>query len=118
MKSSALKSEGRTLIGNCRIARDFFSRFMGLMGRGKVGEDEAILFPHCNSIHTFFMRIRIDVILVDGGGRVIEVLEGFRPWRMMLPRRDAKHIIEMKAQRTRELGIKTGMVLEINGVWG
>ncbi len=116
MKSAALKSQNRTLVGNCRIARDFVSRFLGLMGRKSLPEDEAILFPKCNSVHTMFMRFPIDVVLVDRDGKVVGV-ELMKPWRMMLPRKNTKHIIELRANRSAELGIRAGMTLEINGVW-
>lgn len=117
MKSAPLKMDNRVLLGNCRIARDFFSRFMGLMGRTSLSDDEAIVFPKCDSIHTFFMRIPIDVVMLDRDGKVVGIDEAMKPWRMMLPRRGVKHIVEMKAFRSRELGIVPGRVLEINGAW-
>jgi uncharacterized membrane protein (UPF0127 family) len=117
MKSSALKTQNRVLVGNCRIARSFFSRFMGLMGRKSLPADEAILFPKCNSVHTMFMRFPIDVVLVDAQGRVVGVDVAMKPWRMMMPRKNTKHIIELPANRSEELGIRAGVLLDINGVW-
>lgn len=117
MKSEALKTGERTLIPRLWIARDFFSRFKGLMGRRGLPDDEAILFPKCNSIHTFFMRFPIDVVRVDANGKVIDV-KVVRPWRMMAPSLATKHIIEMREARSRELGISTGTQLKVNGVWG
>lgn len=109
--------QDRVLVPNCKIAGDFFSRFFGLMGRRAIGADEAILFPKCDSIHTFFMRFAIDVVMVDREGRVIGVKEAMAPWRLLLPRRGIRHIIELGAHRSRELGITTGTMLQISGVW-
>ncbi len=117
MRVQALKTQGRVLIGRCKVARSFFARFMGLMGRKQVDADEGILFPKCNSVHTFFMRVPIDVVRLDGTGRVVKVEEGVRPWRMLMPSRETKHILELRANRSRELGISAGTLLQIEGVW-
>ncbi len=118
MSTIALKMRDRVLVPQCWVARSFFSRFMGLMGRSGLSANEAMLFPKCNSIHTFFMRFPIDVVLVDAQGAVVGVEENVRPWRLLLPKRRTRHVIELRAMRSRELGIAPGVVLERNGVWG
>ena len=118
MKSQALKKDGRVLLPECKVATGFFVRFLGLMGRKSIPQHEALLFPKCNSIHTFFMRFPIDVVLVDKNGAVVEVVPAMAPWRLMMPRLRAKHVIEMAAHRSHELGIVPGTQLEIQGVWG
>lgn len=117
MKVVELKKDSKTLITSCRIADAFFARLMGLMGKRSLSKDEAILFPKCNSIHTFFMIIPIDVIFVAPSGEVVDVLEALSPWRLLLPRKKALHTIEMRARRAKELGIHPGDTLECEGVF-
>lgn len=117
MKVVALKRQNEVLINSCGIARDFMSRFMGLMGKSTLSSDEALCFPNCNSIHTFFMKIPIDVLFVSKEGKVIEILESLAPWKMLLPRRGVKHTVEMKSGLARALGITVGDELQIDGVW-
>lgn len=117
MKAATLTCEGKVLIPKCYLANDFFSRFRGLMGRRGLPGDEAILFPRCDSIHTFFMRFPIDVLLVSKEGVVVEVRESLRPWRMLLPKRGVKHVVELAPSRSRELGIRVGHRLAFPGVW-
>ena len=117
MVASELRADGKLLVAKCYVARSFFSRFFGLMGRKQIAGDEGILFPKCNSIHTFFMRFPIDVLLVSPDGKVVEVKEGLRPWRMLMPRRGVKHVVELRSQLSRELGIRVGARLKIPGVW-
>jgi uncharacterized membrane protein (UPF0127 family) len=117
MQYGALKKETRVLIPKCWVARSYFERFLGLMGKTGIPGDEALLFPRCNSIHTFFMRFPIDVVMVGRDGRVVEVCESMGPWRMQLPRFKAKHVIEMRAGLARELGISAGTQLDCEGVW-
>ena len=117
MKMTQLKRNGEVVIPYCRVATDFMSRFKGLMGVRIVNETEAILFPKCSSVHTFFMRIPIDVLFLDKIGRVVGLAESVRPWRLLLPRRRAYHIVELKAGLSRFLGIQVGTKLECKGMW-
>ena len=43
---------------NCK---SFYTRLMGNMFKKNISK--ALLFEKCNSIHTFFMREKIDVIM-------------------------------------------------------
>ncbi len=112
MRQGSLINSGKVIVPKLSIARDFLSRFLGLMGRRGLPQDEALFFPKCNSIHTFFMRFPIDVVFLDADGNVVEVIENLKAWRMLLPRSKAKHIIEFAGNRTRDLGLRSGMRLE------
>ena len=115
--TAALKREETLLFSRTTVADTFLSRFMGLMGKSGIPEDEAVVFPRCNSIHTFFMRFPIDVVFVDDGGEVVDVVESMRPWKMLMPRRGARHTIEMQANLSRRLGITKGTRIDCEGVW-
>lgn len=112
------KEEDGTLVPRCYVAQSFFARLRGLLGKRGLPDDEAVLFPRCNSIHTFFMRFPIDVILVSKDGKVVDVVEAMAPWRFLPPRKGVKHVIEMRARRSQELGIGTGVQLFYPGVLG
>lgn len=117
MRKVALQNESRTLIPECFIAESYMSRFLGLMGRKTIPQNEAICFPRCNSIHTFFMRFPIDVILVGEDGKIVSVVQAMKPWRLLLPRKGVKHIIELQANRVESLELQTGAKLICDGVW-
>jgi len=117
MRTVPLKKTGLELIPKCRLATSFGPRFLGLMGRSGLSADEAILFPKCNSIHTFFMRFPIDVVLVSDKGEVVEVVEAMRAWRLLMPRKNVRHVVEMAAGRCKELGIESGTRLQVEGLF-
>ena len=48
---------------NLVIAKSFFKKLLGLMFKKEISEN--LVFIHCSSIHTFFMRKNIDVIFFD-----------------------------------------------------
>jgi uncharacterized protein len=115
MNKCELKKADQVLIHNCWIADTFIPRFLGLMGRNHISPDEGILFPKCNSIHTFFMRFPIDVVFLDENNSVVETIESLGAWRMLLPRRNTKHILELGANRIKELNIVVGDTLNCGG---
>ena len=50
-------------------AKTFYERMMGFMGKTNI--NYGILFPKCNSIHTFFMKEEIDVIGLNEKNEII-----------------------------------------------
>ncbi len=75
------------------ISDGFFSKFFGLMG--KKNFDYGLLLKNTNGIHTFFMREDIDVVLLDKDFKVLKVYEDVKPWKVILPKRNVKHVLEL-----------------------
>jgi len=65
-----------------REARGFRSRLLGLAFRDGLDPDEALVFRRCRSIHTFGMRVPIDVVFVDRSWRELRVVRSLRPRRV------------------------------------
>lgn len=115
MKQTKLTRGPNELIARCFLAVSFFSRFLGLMGRRSLSENEAILFPKCNSIHTFFMRFPIDVVFLSKEGEVVSTISSFPPWRMLMPVSRAKHTLELAPGSIARLNIQSGQLLHWEG---
>lgn len=116
MQKVALKKEEKILRSDCRIAKSYFSRFMGLMGKTSLPQDYALVFPKCNSIHTFFMHMSIDVLFLSEKGKVVSLFSALKPWRLVLPQKGALHTVEMAEGSIAKLGVKLGETLNIEGV--
>ncbi len=67
--------------------------------RGMIANEfrdfDAMIFPRCRSIHTFFMGQALDVIFLDASGRVLGVHPGVRPWRIVMGPPGAATVIEL-----------------------
>ncbi len=113
----SLKKYDRVLISEVRIAKNFFERFLGLMGKKNITQRDVIVFPNCNSIHTFFMRENIDVIFVSASGIVTSIFYSLRPWKLLLPQKHAAHCIEMPCEESKKLGISEGDSLVCEGIF-
>ena len=64
------------------VAKTFWQRFKGLMGRKALPKGEGMLILKCNSIHTCFMRFPIDATFLDRDDNVVKVVRNIRPWRL------------------------------------
>jgi len=67
-----------------RVAEGFFQRARGLIARPKLKDDEALLIPKCNAIHTFFMKYPIDAKFLDANGKVVKEVKNIAPWRFLV----------------------------------
>lgn len=67
-----------------KIARTFWERAKGLIGRESMAADEELVILHCNCIHTCFMRFAIDATFLDKNDKVVKVVRNIRPWRLFV----------------------------------
>jgi uncharacterized membrane protein (UPF0127 family) len=95
------------------IATSYRARTKGLLGRDSV--DGAILLSPANSIHTFRMRIPIDVAYLDRDLNVIAV-RTMKPWRLGLPRPRSRHVLEAEAGAMAGWGLRAGVRVEVRDV--
>jgi len=87
------------LAENAELARSFMARGRGLMGRAALPESYALIIYPEWSIHTFFMRVPIDVLFVDRADRVVGLREAMppsRPFAGVSPLR-GRYVIEQPA---------------------
>ncbi len=70
----------------------FFSRLKGFMFTKNI--DKALLFDRCNSIHTFFMKENIDVIMCDKYNRVLFFYKDLSRNKVILPKKGVTKVFE------------------------
>ncbi|KUN26100.1 hypothetical protein AQJ23_12970 [Streptomyces antibioticus] len=91
------------------IATSYRARTKGLLGRD--GIEGALLLSPANSVHTFRMRMPIDVAYLDRRLVVIAV-RTMRPGRLGLPRIRARHVVEAEAGAMAGWGLRPGVPVE------
>lgn len=80
-------------------ADTFSSRLFGLIPRRGLGPEEALWLEPCAMIHMCFMSFAIDAVFLDRGGKVLRVLENFRPWRFSPWVPGARGVLELPSGR-------------------
>ena len=88
---------------NLEVANTFFKKFWGLMGKRNI--KTGYFFPKTRSIHTFFMKENIDIIMIDKNNRVVF-------YKKNVPKN--KIIIKKKAYHTIELPNNSLKIININ----
>lgn len=99
-----------------RVADNFFQRLRGLMFSQTLPSQQGLLLMRCASVHTAFMRYPIDVLYLDGTGRVLKCVPNLRPWRtsasglnwLAARRLGAVHTLELAAGSIDRLQLKEG----------
>ncbi len=109
----------------CLVAECFLDRLKGLIGRSVFEPGDGMLFPKCNDIHMWFMKIPIDVLFLrpvktDGESTVWKVSsmhENVRPWKP-IPLVDwrASETLELPAGSVRTHAISAGDEICINSL--
>ncbi|MFC9891307.1 DUF192 domain-containing protein [Streptomyces pilosus] len=92
------------------IATSYRARTKGLLGRDSL--DGALLLSPAGSVHTFRMRMPIDVAYLDRRLRVVAV-RTMPPGRLGLPRLRTRHVIEAEAGAMEGWGLRVGAHVSI-----
>jgi uncharacterized protein len=88
-------SKETVIVSDLKEATGFFQRFIGLMGRARLENNEGLWMARCSAIHTFWMKFPIDVVFLDKNFIVIKTVNGLRPFRPMVSCRYAEGILEL-----------------------
>ncbi len=102
---------GRLVVARLEIARTLWEQSVGLMGRRGLHEDDGLLILRCNSIHTCFVKFKIDAVFLDAELRVVRVCPNLAPWRIAGPICGAKSTLELPAGTVRQKQITVGQRL-------
>ena len=92
-------------------ADTFGRRFLGLMGRKRLPPGRGLLLSPCSSVHMCFMRFAIDVVYLDGEGRVKKIVRRLPPWLGLSLCPGARAALEFAAGEADRLGLAVGQRL-------
>ena len=104
---------GAALAVRVERASSMLGRMRGLLGRSELPEGDALLIAPCASIHTLFMRFRIDVVFLSRALRVVRAISGLHPWRATRFHRGAAMAVELPEGTVARTGTREGDVLEL-----
>ncbi|AKJ11080.1 hypothetical protein ABB07_13930 [Streptomyces incarnatus] len=92
------------------IAASYRARTKGLLGRDSVAG--AMLLSPASGVHTFGMRIPIDVAYLDRRLTVLAV-RTMKPGRLGRPRLRARHVLEAEAGVMAGWGLRAGVRVSV-----
>lgn len=90
-----MKIKGKSKDLKVITCNHFKSRLIGNIGKKKI--KEVLLFPKCNSVHTFFMKQNIDIVMLSKDNTVIANYQNVSPYKIIWPKKGVKNILEFPA---------------------
>lgn len=93
---------------NVEIADTFKKRLFGLMGKKNI--KNGLYFPKTNSIHTFFMKEDIDVIMIDKENNIVYFKENLKKNRILIKKK-AYHTIELPHNSIKNININDKLTI-------
>ena len=105
-------TKNTVLAENGVVARSFWSRLVGLMGKSSLPSGEGLWLTNTNSIHMFFMRVPLCLIYLDEAGTVLRVVDHIKPWRIGPVVRGARSVLELPAGTAARTRTEVGDHLE------
>ncbi len=106
-------TKNRILAEFLSIADSFWSSLLGLMGKPDLPNGSGLLLIPCQSVHTMGMRFPIDVIFMDRNGKVLQLIENMKPWRISRHLTKARSVLELPVGTIVASGTKVGDVVVI-----
>lgn len=88
---------------NIYEAKTFKQRLLGLMFKKNI--NYCLLFKNCNSIHTFFMKENIDVVMTDKKNKILFIKKNMKKNRIILPKKGVYNTYEFPANFIKNLKI-------------
>jgi uncharacterized membrane protein (UPF0127 family) len=110
VKRACLIHRGEASRVTVDVAESAFERMRGLLGRPRLDVDEALWLEPCNAVHTFGMRFQVDVVFIDGSGRVMSIRRNVGRARMLTCWR-SRTTLEMRAHAAQGWRISIGDTL-------
>ena len=98
----------RPLAGRVAVAATRAARAVGLLRHRELSRGEGLWIVPSRGVHTCGMRFAIDIIALDRRGRVVDLVENLKPWRMRLPRAGCIGVLELPVGSIAESGTKLG----------
>ena len=94
-------------------ANNFKDRLLGLMFKKNI--NYGLLIKNCKSIHTFFMKENIDIILLDKNNKIIKINRNIKPNRIIMYNTNYKtNILELP--KNSSINLKVNEIIDFNNI--
>lgn len=96
------------LVKNIMFADNFFLRLKGLLFRNTISDNEGLFLKNTNSIHTFFIKFKTDVIFLDKNNSIVKLVKSMKPFKIAFSIFKGQHTIEVCSGIIDKTGCEVG----------
>lgn len=105
-----------TVVSQGVVADTYWTRFKGLMGQRNLADGFGLLLKGETAIHSFGMKLPIDVVYLDAQGKILETTVGMPPSRIGPLVRGTRNVLELPIGTLVRTNTQRGDQLEIRVV--
>lgn len=105
-----------TLVTQGAVASSLWTRFWGLMGRRELPPGYGLLLENESAIHTFGMRVAIDVVYLDAQAIILRTTAAMPPYHIGPLVRGARNVLELPIGTLARTHTQSGDQLELEFV--
>ena len=95
-------SKNKVLVNKSKVVNSLIGKSLGLMFKSKVEHSLVFNFYIENIkhyLHTYFMRLPLDILFLDSSFKVTKIYKNVNPWRNNISGK-GKYIIELQAGKS------------------
>jgi uncharacterized membrane protein (UPF0127 family) len=104
-------SANQVIAENVKAAYRFWQRFKGLMLTRSLPDHTALHLAPCSSVHTFFMKYRIDILYLNKQNVIVGIEEKLEPGKLGKRFPKVSSVIELPAGKVESTSVKVGQVV-------
>ena len=116
-ENPVLIHQGKVIANKVHILKSEAEKVRGLILRKEPRLDEIFLFVFRKSkrwaFHMWFMRYPIDIMWLDENFVIVDIIEGFKPFKYWKPKKQSKYVIESRKGFIKKNKIKIGDFLTL-----
>jgi uncharacterized membrane protein (UPF0127 family) len=109
---SKIWRDGDLVVSDLRVADWFLPRMVGLGFIREFPEGQGLLIEPCNSIHTLWPALSLDVVFLSAEGRIVRTFAEVKPMRVRAAW-TARSVLELPAGTISRHGLEAGQTLTI-----
>jgi uncharacterized membrane protein (UPF0127 family) len=106
-------TRGVVVAASARVAKNAWTRLVGLLRDTELAEGDGLWIVPCNSIHSFGMRFDFDAVFLDRELRVVHLMTEMKPWRISRIVLAARSVLEVPAGMILKTGTEVGDQFEM-----
>ncbi|MFC3015518.1 DUF192 domain-containing protein [Virgibacillus litoralis] len=106
------RDTGQLIASDVQTAYSFWKRLKGLMFVKSLPDNFALHIAPCSSIHTFFMKCRIDILYLSQENEIVGMEEDLAPGKIGKRFSNVQSVLELPAGNIKTSAVNVGQAVD------
>lgn len=96
-----------------KTAKSLWDKGLGVIGWKDFRGYNGVLLPETTAVHTFFVRMPLDIVFLDADFKIIKIVEDLKPWSFSPIVWQAKHTLELPKGSVQKHKLELGTKVQL-----